>query len=64
MPKPFAICIENLNARSGPSRYLRCVALPGCQPGLPLDRQGRVLWQQENGPACGKLGFPDYASPS
>jgi len=52
MPKPLAICIENLNARSRASRYLRCVALPGRQPGLRLDKSGSVLWQREDVPAC------------
>lgn len=52
MPKPFAICIENLNARSGAPRYLRCVALPGRQSGLRLDGGGRVLWQQDDVVAC------------
>ncbi len=52
MPKPFAICIENLNARSGASRYLRCVALPGRQPGLRLDKSGQVLWQRDDVVAC------------
>jgi hypothetical protein len=45
MVKPLAICIEDLDAVSEASRYLRCVALPGRQPGLRLDETGAVLWQ-------------------
>lgn len=52
MSKPLAICIENLNARSHSSRYLRCVALPGRQAGLRLDRKGKVQWMQEDMVAC------------
>jgi hypothetical protein len=51
MPKPMAICIEDLDPQSK-TRYLRCVALPGRQPGLCLDRAGSVLWQNENGVSC------------
>jgi hypothetical protein len=52
MPKPIAICIENLGARRRSSRYLRCVALPGRQPGLRLDKAGRISWEHEVTPAC------------
>lgn len=51
MPKPMAICIEDLNSQSK-TRYLRCVALPGRQPGLRLDKAGRVLWQSDDGVSC------------
>ncbi|MCP4542782.1 MAG: hypothetical protein GY832_37135 [Chloroflexi bacterium] len=51
MPKPIAICIENLDTQST-SKYLRCVALPGRQPGLRLDETGRVLWQSDDGVSC------------
>ncbi|MCP4542783.1 MAG: hypothetical protein GY832_37140 [Chloroflexi bacterium] len=51
MPKPLAICIEDLDAQSV-SKYLRCVALPGRQPGLRLDEIGRVLWQSDDGVSC------------
>ncbi len=47
MPKPLAICIEDLAPASEAERYLRCVAVPGRQPGLRLDSQGTVLWQSE-----------------
>lgn len=52
MPKPKAICIENLNARAQAARYLRCVALVGRQPGLRLDQAGRVLWKAGRSPTC------------
>jgi hypothetical protein len=47
MTKPIAICIEDLDAVSEASRYLRCVALPGRQPGLRLDGTGGVQWQAD-----------------
>ena len=50
MPKPLAICIEELD--SSEARYIRCVALPGRQPGLRLDKTGRVLWQSDDGVSC------------
>jgi len=49
MPQPIAICLEDLGAQG--ERYLRCVALPGRQPGLRLDAQGVVLWK-EPGEGC------------
>ena len=52
MPKPLAICLENLNARSRTSRYMRCVALVGRQPGLRLDKKGKLKWQRDDLPAC------------
>ena len=52
MPKPLAICIENLNARSNASRYVRCVALVGRQPGLRLDAKGNLKWKRDNLPTC------------
>ncbi|MBN2391639.1 MAG: hypothetical protein JXR84_13020 [Anaerolineae bacterium] len=52
MPKPLAICIEDLNAPSKASKYLQCVALPGRQPGLRLDETGRVIWFSEKAVAC------------
>ena len=41
MAEPLAICIEDVAAAS----FLRCVALPGGQPGLVLDGAGQVHWQ-------------------
>lgn len=52
MPKPLAICIEDLDAPATPSQYTRCVALPGRQPGLRLDEAGRVLWRKDEAVAC------------
>ena len=52
MPKPMAICIEDLEARADQPKFLRCVAVPGRQPGLRVDRNGKVLWQSEDGVSC------------
>ena len=52
MPKPLSICIEDLRASDPDDRYTRCVALPGGQPGLGLDPQGRILWQTGDPVAC------------
>jgi hypothetical protein len=52
MPKPMAICIEDLDPESEASRYIRCVAVGGRQPGLRLDEAGRVLWQREDVVSC------------
>jgi hypothetical protein len=48
MAKPIAICIEDLDS----TKYIRCVALPGRQPGLRLDEAGKVLWQSHDGVTC------------
>ncbi len=52
MPKPIAICLEDLLAPAEGDRYLRCVALPGRQPGLRLDAAGLVLWQEPAAGGC------------
>ena len=52
MPGPQAICIEDLHATDESSRYLRCVALAGRQPGLRLDQHGQVLWKGDEQRAC------------
>lgn len=52
MPTPKAICIEDLRGADDASRYLRCVALAGRQPGLRLDREGTVLWRADEELAC------------
>ena len=52
MPKPLAICIEDLDAQSKTGKYVRCVALPGRQPGLRLDGAGRVVWRSDDGASC------------
>ncbi len=51
MPKSLAICIEDMDAQAK-DKYLRCVALPGRQPGLRLDEAGSVLWQSDYGVSC------------
>jgi hypothetical protein len=44
MPKPMAVCLEELEGTNPAERYLRCVAIPGRRPGLRLDAAGVVLW--------------------
>jgi hypothetical protein len=51
MPKSMAICIEDLDSQPK-TKYLRCVVLPGRQPGLRLDKAGSVLWQSDDGVSC------------
>ena len=53
-PAPQAICLEDLAAPRDDERYLRCVALPGDEPGLTLDRQGVVRWMPD-GPEAYEL---------
>ncbi|MBN2393742.1 MAG: hypothetical protein JXR84_23620 [Anaerolineae bacterium] len=52
MIKPLAICVEDLDASKKTSRYTQCVALPGRQPGLRLDGDGRARWFSEKAVAC------------
>ena len=52
MPKPLAICIEEVGGESKESQYMRCVALPGRQLGLSLDGAGRVMWKAATGVSC------------
>jgi hypothetical protein len=52
MPQPLAICIEDVLETRSEARYLRCVALPGRQPGLRLGGGGEVLWRSEDTLAC------------
>jgi len=52
MPKPLAICIEDLEARLDEPRYVRCVAVSGREPGLRLGTQGEVLWKTDDRVAC------------
>jgi hypothetical protein len=51
MPKPIAICIENLDPNAA-ARFVRCVAVPGRQPGLRLDAGGQILWKSDAAVAC------------
>lgn len=48
MPRPLALCLEDLDARPGDPEFLRCVALAGGEPGLTL-RDGQVAWQDPEG---------------
>ena len=50
MPRPLEICLEDLDLSPEDDRYLRCVALPGGEPGLALDHAGVVRWMPD-GPA-------------
>jgi hypothetical protein len=52
MPKPLAVCLEDLDAATPGERYLRCVALAGRQPGLRVDGAGAVLWRSDEAVAC------------
>ena len=52
MVKPLAICIEDVDASKKTTRYTQCVALPGRQPGLRLDENGRARWFNEQAVAC------------
>jgi len=52
MSKPMALCIEDLDPQAGAPKYVRCVAIPGRQPGLRLDFGGAVLWQSDDAVAC------------
>ncbi len=49
MPKPIAICIEDLDAQREADRYLRCVAVGGGEAGLSVDAGGAVLWRHAAG---------------
>jgi hypothetical protein len=51
MTKPLAICIEDVGSQSK-TKYMRCVALPGRQPGLRLGETGQVLWRSDDGVSC------------
>ena len=47
MPQPIELCLEDVAAdeAAGVTRYLRCVALGGHQPGLGIDPDGNVTWR-------------------
>jgi len=45
VPKPVALCVENLDARTDSERFLQCVAVGGSEPGLTLDADGVVAWR-------------------
>ena len=48
MPKPMAICIEDVSA----GKFLRCVAVAGREPGLRVDSKGDVIWRSDEAVAC------------
>ncbi|MBW2522738.1 MAG: hypothetical protein JRI23_01120 [Deltaproteobacteria bacterium] len=52
MPEPIALCIEYLDATDEGDRYLRCVAIPGGEPGLALAGDGAVLWERPGPKGC------------
>jgi hypothetical protein len=52
MPKPLAICIEDLGAGEEGRRYLRCVAVVGRRPGLRVTSAGAVIWKSDDAVAC------------
>jgi len=47
MPLPIEICVEELDLLEEDERYIRCVALPGGDPGLALDSAGSVRWMPD-----------------
>jgi hypothetical protein len=51
MSTPKELCLEELDLTQDDERYIRCVALPGGEPGLALDREGAVRWMPD-GPAA------------
>jgi hypothetical protein len=53
MPYPKEICLEDLDLSPEDDRYIRCVALPGGEPGLALDREGEVRWMPDGPCAYG-----------
>ena len=45
MPKPIALCLEDLDAANPGERYLRCVALVGRQPSCRRAGAATVRWK-------------------
>jgi hypothetical protein len=45
MPRPIALCLEDLDARHANVRYHQCVALQGRLPGLGISAEGALAWQ-------------------
>lgn len=52
MPAPLSLCLESTNGAPGAQRFLRCVAVPGRQPGLRLGADGAVHWRDQQTVAC------------
>lgn len=51
MPDAKAICLESLDERPS-ARFMRCVVLPGSEPGLALGSTGEILWKSDQAIAC------------
>jgi hypothetical protein len=47
MPSLLEICLEEMTPPLADERYIRCVALPGGERGLALDREGAVRWMPD-----------------
>jgi hypothetical protein len=45
MPEPISLCLEELDLPPEQTRFIRCVALSGAEPGLGLDARGKALWR-------------------
>ena len=52
VPEPVALCIEDLEDGKEETKFIRCVALVGTEPGLGIDAQGRPLWRATKSQAC------------
>lgn len=52
MPEPIALCLEDLDGPHGSGRYMTCVAVRGGDPGLGVDRGGKIVWRAQQGLAC------------
>lgn len=48
LPDPIEICLEDLDH----PQFVRCVALPGGEPGLGVRADGAVLWRSDEAHAC------------
>jgi hypothetical protein len=47
MSLPLEICLEELGRAAEDGAFVRCVALPGGEAGLALDRDGAIRWRPE-----------------
>ncbi|HEY3355581.1 MAG TPA: hypothetical protein VGQ83_20185 [Polyangia bacterium] len=52
MPRPIALCLEDLRAAPRRPRLVRCVAVVGRAPGLRLDAGGAIAWRAAGAAAC------------
>lgn len=53
MTRYIEICLEELDRVEDDECFVRCVAVPGGEPGLALDREGKVRWMPEAPEAYG-----------